>query len=173
MVLDKEGANAQARRLDGLPWADLNAKARTARGAWAAWPIGIREARDFPAIALCEGGPDFLAGHYLSLWEQASHYSKQDVQCAPVAMLGASLRIHPDALELFSFKRVRIFGHADPAGREAVDRWARELEPYAARVDAFDFGGLVKADGAPAKDLNDCLDLDSDSFSQTKKLLPI
>ncbi len=173
IVMDVEGVNAQARRLDGMPWEDLGAKARTARGAWASWPIGIREARDFPAIALCEGGPDFLAAHYLSLWEQASHFTKTDVACAPVGMLGASLRIHADALPLFAGKRVRLFGHGDPAGREAVTRWARELEPHASEVDAFDFGGLVRADGAPAKDLNDCLNLNPDSFSETKKLLPI
>ena len=173
IVMDGEKVNAQARRLDGKPWEDLNAKARTARGAWAAWPLGIREAEPFPCIALVEGGPDFLAAHYLSLWEQASHYSKQDVHCAPVTMLGASLRIHADALPLFAGKRVRLFGHGDPAGREAVTRWARELEPHASEVDAFDFGGLVRADGTPAKDLNDCLNLNPDSFSETKKLLPI
>ena len=70
------------------------AKAWTLPGAWASWPIGITETQPFPAIAICEGGPDFLAAHYLALWEQSTHHTKRDVQCAPVAMLGASQRIH-------------------------------------------------------------------------------
>ena len=100
--------NAQARRMDGLQWEHIGAKAWTFPGSWAAWPLGITEAQDFRAIALCEGGPDMLAGHYLALWEQASHHTKRDVLCVPVAMLGASLNIHADALPLFAGKRVAI-----------------------------------------------------------------
>jgi len=113
-----------------------------------------------------------LAAHYLALWEQATHHTRRDAKCSPVAMLGASQRIHPDALPMFAGKRVRIFGHDDEAGRGAVERWARQLENVGAYVDAFNFSGLVKADESPAKDVNDCLALNADGFRQTEGMLP-
>lgn len=172
IITDAERVNAQARRMDGKPWEHIGAKAWTARGSWASWPIGIKEALPFPSVALVEGGPDLLAAHYLTLWEQASHHAKRDVQCVPVAMLGASLRIHEDALPLFAGKRVRIFGHDDPAGREAVDRWARELATVGADVSAFAFEGLAQVDGKPVGDLNDSLKMDAPSFAQAERILP-
>jgi hypothetical protein len=91
IVTDSARVNAQARRMDGQQWEHIGAKAWTLPGAWASWPLGITEAKPFPAIALCEGGPDFLAAHYLALSEQATHPAKRDVSCAPVAMLGAGV----------------------------------------------------------------------------------
>ena len=174
IVTDAARVNAQARRMDGQAWEHLEArpKAYTLPGAWASWPIGIMEAQPFLAIALCEGGPDFLAGHYAALWEQATHRTKRDVQCAPVAMLGASQRIHPDALPLFTGKRVRIFGHDDEAGRGAVERWAAQLASAGADVDAFSFAGLRQTDAKPVKDLNDSLLMDTTSFAQVERMLP-
>ena len=159
--------------MDGEPWAHIGAKkAWTLPGSWASWPIGITEAKPFPAIALVEGGPDFLAAHYLALWEQASHHTKRDARCSPVAMLGASQTIHPDALPLFAGKRVRILSHADEAGLRAARRWAEQLVTVDVKADAFDFSGLERADGTPAKDLNDCLLLNADGFGQTERILP-
>ena len=172
IITDTARLNAQARRMDGQEWEHIGAKAWTLAGAWAAWPIGITEAQRFPAIALCEGGPDFLAAHYLALWEQATHPAKRDVQCSPVAMLGASQRIHADALPLFTGKRVRIFGHDDAAGRGAVERWAAQLASVGADVDAFSFAGLQQVNGAPVGDLNDALMMDVASFSQAERMLP-
>ena len=134
IVTDSARVNAQARRMDGGLWEHIGAKAWTLPGAWASWPIGITEAQPFRAIALCEGGPDFLAAHYFALWEQATHHARRDAQCSPVAMLGASQRIHQHALPMFAGKRVRIFGHEDEAGRAAVDRWARQLQIVGADV---------------------------------------
>ena len=173
LVTDGEQVNAQARRLDGQPWEHLEScpKAYTLPGSWAAWPLGIREAADFPAIALCEGGPDFLAAHFFALFEQASHHAKRDVQSAPVGILGAANAIHADSLPLFTSKRVRIFCHADEAGHKAARRWAEQLASVGATVDAFDFTGLVRADGQPAKDLNDCLNLDAAGFAETERIL--
>lgn len=172
VVTDTARVNAQARRMDGLPWEHIGAKAWTLPGSWASWPIGITEAQPFTAISLCEGGPDFLAAHYLALWEQSTHYTKRDVQCVPVAMLGASQRIHPDALPIFTGKRVRIFGHDDAAGRAAVECWARQLETVVADVDAFNFAGLRQVNGLPVKDLNDSLLMDATSFAQVGGMLP-
>ena len=40
-----------------------------------------------------------------------------------------------------------------------------------ATVDAFNFTGLVRADGQPAKDLNDCLNLDAAGFAESERIL--
>jgi len=172
IITDGARVNAQARRMDGKPWEHIGAKAWTLPGSWASWPLGIAEARSFPAIALCEGGPDLLAGHYLAQWEQATHPTRRDVRCVPVAMLGASQRIHPDALTLFAGKRVRIFGHDDEAGRGAVERWAAQLATVGADVDAFSFAGLRRVTGEPVKDLNDALAMDGVSLAQAERILP-
>jgi hypothetical protein len=157
IVTDTARVNAQARRLDGQLWEHIGAKAWTLPGSWATWPIGIMEARPFPAIAFCEGGPDLLAAHDLAKWERAE-------QCSPVAMLGASLPIHADALPLFVGKRVRIFGHDDEAGRAGVERWARQLTSVGVDVGTFNFAGLRQINGKPVKDLNDSLMMDAESF---------
>ena len=170
IVTDAARVNAQARRMDGQEWEHIGAKAWTLPDSWASWPIGITEAQPFPAIALCEGGPDFLSAHFLVLWEQASHHTKWDVQCSPVMLAGASQRIHANALPLFTGKRVRIFGHDDEAGRGAVERWARQLASV--DVDAFSFAGLRQGDGKPVKDLNDSLLMDAGSFAQVERMLP-
>jgi hypothetical protein len=158
IVTDSARVNAQARRMDGWEWENIGAKAWTLPGAWASWPIGITEAQPFPAIALCEGGPDLLAAFHFIFCED------REAQCSPVTMLGASQRIHPDALPMFTGKRVRIFGHDDEDGRAAVERWARQLESVGADVDAFTFAGLRQVDGKPVKDLNDCTSIHADDF---------
>lgn len=174
VVTDEAGVNAQARRMDGQPWEHIGgAKAWTLPGSWAPWPIGIKEAQGFPAIALCEGGPDFLAAHYIALWEQASHYTRRDCRCAPVAMLGATNRIHEDALPLFAGKRVRIFGHNDAAGEKAAQGWTLQLESVGADVDAVSFDGLRMVNGSPVKDLNDTLlSMDNASFFEIEGMMP-
>jgi len=147
-------------------------KAWTLPGSWASWPIGVKEAHRFDSIALCEGSPDFLAAHFLTRWEQASHYTRREVQSAPVALLGASVNIHLDALPLFAGKRIRIFPHADKAGYAAAERWAAQLESVGANVDAFNFGGLRQFNGTPVKDLNDSLAMEAASFREAERMLP-
>ena len=166
IVTDSVRLNAQARRMDGGPWTFLpdNPKAYTLPGASALWPIGIREAQDFPNVALVEGGPDLLAAFHFMLCES------KESNCAPVAMLGAKLRIHADALPLFTGKRVRIFGHDDEAGRAAVECWAAQLKPIGADVDAFTFAGLRQVNESAVKDLNDCTSIHPDDFETERNL---
>ena len=85
-------------------------------------------------------------------------------------MLGASQRIHPDALPSFTGKRVRIFGHDDEVGRVAVERWARQLDAVGANVDAFNFAGLRQMDDQRVKDLNDCTSIHADDFEAERNL---
>jgi hypothetical protein len=157
-VLDSSSRVAQARRMDGQNWFG-DVKAFTLPGSQAAWPVGIGEAQPFPAVALCEGGPDLLAAHHF-LWLE-----NHGADCAAVAMLGGCAAIHPDALPLFAGKRVRIFPHVDDTGEKAVDRWAAQLAAAGASVDAFSFAGLRRADGEPVKDLCDVAAISPDDFT--------
>jgi hypothetical protein len=164
IVTDSAMVNAQARRLDGGTWDHLQgAKSYTLPGSWAAWPVGITESESFPNIALCEGGPDTIAAHHFMLAE-----SRQD--CAAVGVLGASQRIHAEALPMFAHKRVRIFGHDDGAGRDAVALWANQLASVGADVDAYTFTGLLKDDGDQVSDLNDCTRIHPGDFEAERSL---
>lgn len=131
VVLDRSLRVASARRIDGLPWnqgTPNECKAMMLRGSQAKWPIGIREAKDYGKILLCEGGPDLLAAFHLILGRAA--------EFAPVSMLSASCLIHTDALRLFTSKRVRIYAHNDSAGQSAAQKWASQIK-HRADVDIF------------------------------------
>lgn len=162
-VLDASGRVAQARRLDGQPWAQ-GVKAWTLPGSQAAWPVGIREARAFANIALCEGGPDLLAACAFMFAEG------RECEIAPVAMLGGCARIHADALPLFAGKRVRMFPHVDATGESAANRWAEQLAGAGASVDAFSLDGLRRADGGTVKDLCDLAAIHAEDFEANQCL---
>lgn len=159
-LTDASGRVLELRRMDcesfpAVPGTALGErKSHAIRGSQKAWPLGVLEARDFPAVALVEGTPDFLDAHYIALWEQASHYSKRDARCAPVVMLSASPAIHPDALPHFKGKTVRLFPHTEGAGLLGAAKWQAQLvEAGAARVDVFDLSGYRQADGSPVNDV--------------------
>jgi hypothetical protein len=168
-VTDRDGRNTQLRRLDGkdLSVGQRVRKSHTLKGSKANWPIGILEAGPAPVIALVEGGPDLLAAFARIAFE-----SRED-DCAVVAMLGASNRIHQDALLHFEGKRVRIFPDADKAGNKAAGIWCQQLREVGATVDAFSFAGLTKPDGKPIKDFNDFCYADARTLlSIQENLLP-
>lgn len=138
IATDAKRKVCQSRRQDGKKWECLNAKSWTSVKAsgWAAWPLGIAATDLRENIILVEGGPDFIVAH-------------ESESASPVCMLGASQRIHEEALPLFTAKRVRILAHNDPAGIAACRRWAEQLKPVTKAVTA-----IVINFGA-AKDLND------------------
>lgn len=167
IVTDGERLNAQARRMDGGLWEHLEGqpKAWTLPGSWAPWPIGAKEAQGFEKLALVEGGGDLLAAFHFIYCEDR----ERDV--AAVAMLGAKLSIHQDALSLFSGKRSRLFPHLDKAGREAAEKWTVQLQAVGAvDVDEFDFEGLHQVSGEPVRDLNDCASICPDDFEANRQL---
>ncbi len=147
LITDSRRVSAQARRLYGQRTGGH--KARSLPGSIGAWPIGLREARDFPAVALLEGGPDLLAAFHLA-W-----CGGRENIIALVAILGASNRISEGALALFAGKQVRVFPHMDAHGKKAGERWARQLQAVDVAVDGYSFEGLPRADGSPVGDLND------------------
>jgi hypothetical protein len=142
IVTDSSRRNAQARRLDGQPWAGIGGKkAKTIAGCEASWPIGCPDLTR-QGVALVEGGPDFLAAWHF-IW---SADALADIR--PAAMLGAAQSIPPDALPHFAGKDVWIYPHADAnrSGEIAAARWRGELLPVARTVQIVPSG---------AKDLND------------------
>jgi CHC2-type zinc finger protein len=156
-----------ARRLDGQPWEHLPSKPKAwlLVGSQAGWPIGIQESEPYPAIALCEGGPDFLAAFGYAC---ASSVEKL---VAPVCISSASPQIPDAALQSFRDKRVRIFVHDDNAGYSAAKRWALQLREIARKVDGYRFDGLTQADGTPVCDLNDLLRVDYDCWEQNREVI--
>lgn len=146
-VLDNTRRIAQARRLDGLPWAP-GVKAWTLRGSQARWPVGISMAPPGSTLAVVEGGPDILG-----LFEVALLTGRNDL--APVAMLGGQSRIHPEAVGYFRGRRVILFPHSDAAGQVTLTRWMEDIEagkPDSVKV--ADLRNFPKA-GIIPKDLNE------------------
>ena len=163
-IVDTANHCAQARRLDGQLWDGIGTKAQTLSGSWASWPICAGRVNTH-YICFCEGGPDLLAAFHFIIAQG------READFTPVAMLGASQRIHPEALPMMADKRVRIFAHADDAGRAAARRWRNQLATLRCTVDAVDFSGLRKKDGSPLNDLNDCTQVHPDDAGQLQELL--
>ncbi len=155
-VCDPGGRIAEGRRLDGLPWEAFKAMPARKCHAWGVgkdWPVNLEESAALPKLALVEGGPDVLAALEIARREGVAD------SVGVVGILGAgNTRLDAAALPFFRGKMIRLFPHADEAGRKAAREWARLLrDAGAARVDAFDLSGLVKADGQRGKDLCDLL----------------
>lgn len=152
LIADSTRRNAQARRLDGQSWHGIgDKKAKTLPGSDPSWPIGAAEIGDNPFVALCEGQPDFCAALFVAWFEGLTVE-----RVAPVCITGAGNSIHADALPLFAGRHVRIAVHADKEGREAGERWARELHHAGAScVDGFHFDRLIMPNGCAVKDLAD------------------
>jgi hypothetical protein len=171
IITDSRRANAQARRIDGKPFVveGESRKAITLPGSRAGIPIGLNEAREFPNVAIVEGGPDLLAAHGV-IWAE----DRKDV--AAVAMLGAGHRPSVAAWSALAGKTARIYCHRDTHGMKAGQEWGQTiLAAGASKIDGFRFDGLRKVDGADVEDLNDLLALhpdDSEARRDVWEILP-
>jgi hypothetical protein len=179
ILTDASGLCAEGRRLDGKLYPAITTKryelderkAHTLRQSKKNWPVGILPApeyRQLDAIALVEGGPDYLAVLHFMLLQYRTGI-------LPVAMLGRGQGwIDPAALVHFRGKRVRIYPHDDDdgGGRRSALVWAQQLEQVGAAVDFFVFDGMRKADGTRAKDLNDCVQLGKHFTHRLEELFP-
>ncbi len=150
-VTDAARRCVELRRMDGEPWAawrDIPPRKAHCIGQ-KDWPIGLQECGPFQSVLLLEGVGDFLAS-FAVLQNEG-----REVDVAPVALLGASVRVTADAAECLAQKRVRIIGQEDDAGRRAVQEWAAALAAAGARVDAFSLAGITDDAGQSIKDLGD------------------
>jgi len=157
-VCDPGARIAEGRRLDGKMWEAYKALPARKCHAWGGgkdWPVNLEAAARCDKLLLVEGGPDVLAALEIVRREGVAE------SVGVVGILGAgNTRLDAAALPFFRNKAVRLFPHADEAGRKAAKEWARLLlDAGAARVDAFDLSGLMLADGVPGKDLCDVLNI--------------
>ena len=149
IVSDSRRLSAAAYRLDGLPWEQTNRITRILPGSIEGWPVGIDEAATFPAIALVCGGTDLLAAFHLSWCAD-----REDV-IAPVVILSPATAISDTALLLFAGKEVCLFSHTDQIGRQAKNRWGRQLVATGIEPEIYDLSGLTTAAGSPIFTLSD------------------
>lgn len=124
----------------------------------AGWPVGCADFGDRPLVIMAEGFSDFLAGHHLLATEGMQN------SVSVCAMLGASARIHPLALERFAGKSVLIFCDADDPGIIGARRWRDQLNEHCRIVQLYRFKGLRRDDGQPVKDLRDFLRVSIDDW---------
>lgn len=133
VVTDPACYNAQVRRLDGqkLIIGENTTKAKTWPGSAAQWPVGVSTITSATQdIYFAEGGPDLLAAAS-GVWMENVRI---DDSMAFVAMLGAGMPIHLQALPLFRGKNVKVFAHSDEAGRKAALKWGKQLRELAANL---------------------------------------
>jgi hypothetical protein len=138
IVTDEARRIAEGRRIDGKAFAAVGnlgeRKAHTVKGSVKSWPAGLRpriapdRLRAVPLV-LVEGGPDLLAAYAV-----LARLSMNARDVHPVALLGTSASIAPDALTAMAGRVVVILAHGDDPGREASRRWAKQLSGAGCRV---------------------------------------
>lgn len=148
---DRSGLGWESRRLNAEKYpatADLGERKSHASGRIKSWPMGLlpprfsdSECREhLHKILLCEGTPDYLAACCIA-------ESVHRMDCQPVAMLGKSSNISPDAMPHFRGRSVTIACHSDAAQR--AEAWGQQIS---------DAGGTVKISQCPdGRDLCDLL----------------
>jgi hypothetical protein len=179
MVTDQTQGVTMVRRIDGEPYPPEAGEEDTGLLSLEdvdlkvlQWPLGIKESEPYPAIVLLQTWQDFIDAHYDILWEQASHHSRCDVKCAPVAMWNYDHKIAQEALEYFREKTVRIVPHNNEDGQRIAKIWANQIyKAGAKKVDFLNLHGLVMADGRPVTTLRDCSNLSDESFRSNQKVM--
>lgn len=149
---DADRKSAQARRLDGEPWAGETHtfKSKTLRTDPDA-PPGLADvvAHNRPVVLICEGEADTLAALLLA-WA-GGIVGKVGVIC----LTGASKPLPVAVLEKLRGRRCRVMRQTDPTGHKAALAWAESIHADGIAVDLANLDGRTRADGQPAKDLAD------------------
>jgi hypothetical protein len=163
IVTDASGFVAEARRLDGGLFPALHQlgerKAHTLRGSSKRWPVGLALPKGltekFQKTLLLEGSGDLVAGYHFAL------NALNGQGWLPIAMLGASIKLMPKAIDALRGKYVRIVPHQDNnnAGQDAEKEWRQALIDAGLRGSTFSLQGLRQHDGRPVNDLNDCVNI--------------
>jgi CHC2 zinc finger len=169
VLFDASGRCAECRRIDRQRYTidGIPAKAAALRHSDKTWPVGIHlpYGHSGSEIAIAEGGPDYLAFIHFAL-----RFGLKNIQ--PVAMLGRGLTISAEALPHFRNRRVRIYPHndSDGLGYSQAVRLTRQLGENGCGVHIRTLVGLVKTDGKPPKDLNECVELSEGQDSKLEAL---
>ena len=105
---------------------------------------------------LVEGGPDWLSASWLARFARCQVGAPNWV---PLGFLGAECSFTAAQLQKLRGRLIRVFVHADAAGRKGSDRWADALIAEGCTVDLVHIGrlGLFLPEGTGVKDLNDAL----------------
>jgi hypothetical protein len=165
LVTDCSQWLAQARRLDGCLWEHIgDKKSWTLPGCRGGWTLGAEESKPFEKIAMVEGGPDFVAAHCLICAEG------KERSIGVLAVLGVSNNLTAEAITACKGKLVRIIGHTDQRGKEAVAKWANQLPQ--STVETFSLEGLIQANGKSVEDLNDALHMGDLGREELGGMLP-
>jgi len=159
LLTDHDRRSAQARRLDGQPWADKahTYKSKSLRTDHDA-PPGLADiiAGDRRAVLLCEGEPDALAALLLA-W-----CAGLDDRMGVLCLAGVCKPLPPAVLEKLRGRRVRILRQSDKPKADgsrpshlAALAWAESLHAAGIAVDLANLDGRICANGQPAKDIAD------------------
>jgi hypothetical protein len=111
-------------------------------------------------IILCEGSSDFLAADTLIDVEE------METMVSPVTVLGASNRLHLEALCHFPNKHIFGFPDCDPAGINGMSDWCKQLDGVARSIEVFDYIHLSREDGEPINHLRDLLRVAYDQWEE-------
>lgn len=163
---DQRRGCAIRRRLDNRPFRLADGRETKAAACPASdmkSPLAYLEAREYPCLAIQEGGPNSLAA-IAHAWA-----SGVENRVAPICMPSAGSDFTDEALSCLQGKRARIFADNDARGIEAARRWAVQLRTADVIADGYEFEGLIQSDGSPVKDLNDLLKVDADCWEANRE----
>ena len=154
IVTDNERVLAQARRLDGRwfpPFKGLaERKSHTLRGSKQGHVLGVADVGKYDFLLLVEGGPDIVAAHCFIAMREAGERDRIGV----LGILGASHGLPVKVARACKGKWVRVFDHADLAGKETAARWRMSLHATGVKTDMVSF---ESHNGKQIFDLNDQL----------------
>ena len=150
-VTDRAQRCVELRTMTGEPWPAFGTLPERKAHAIGdkAWPVGLMESEPFATSLLVEGVGDFLAAFAVLTNEG------REGDVAPVACMGATVRLAPAVAARFAGKRVRVIPQLDEPGQRAAREWTLPLREAGAVVDWFSLAGLRDADGHEIKDLGD------------------
>lgn len=154
ILTDASLRSAQARRLDGQPWASSGGgfKSKSLRSDDRA-PAGLFDitSNDRQVVLICEGEPDSLAAFLLAWSNPALELARFGVLC----LAGAGKQLSEEVVYQLRGRHCRIFRHADDAGHRAALSWGESLKRAQVRVDIVNLDGRRDGRAGPGKDLAD------------------
>lgn len=106
---------------DGWRAVQYGPEQKTATAGSSKWPVGLAHRGERAVVWLTEGPGDMLAAFHI-----LEALGEPDAVCV-AAVLGASVRLHPDAVAALAGAVVIIFADMDAAGKKAALRWQEDL----------------------------------------------